>query len=368
MTALEKLLQQGFPINSGNPDIIDLALVSLRIALKSYFSSYQTFEHRIRIFKDTYSVTQQEINENHPPAYFEASSECIIHFQHFAELVCKNFLRAEHPMLADNVQRNPVLLHGLIHNTPLTVEEQGKLNSVEFSEALDRLEKLIASKKIKDYANLTFFTKHTAALKSLNNLRNRIWHRGLYILEYRTLDQFIGAHILPFVVDVMTHPFYSGEEIRWKHKELNCKVDPISEIISHFDKEKYSVGKVALLKELGRAAYINKITPPDSGKTSGFRLILINKDLRRAERIAQNEAKLEYNQVTNCPVCGIKSLIQEEDTDHDYHPETGEPIDYWRFTHSVICENCTFSLGDEVENASSHGLTQISDYFSSDRF
>lgn len=370
MNDIEKLLENGFFINSDKPDIKDLALISLKVALNSYFSTYRSFEHRIRMLRDDYSATQEEINFAHSTAYFESSSECIIHFQHFAELTCKTFLRTEHPMLADNILKNPSILHSLINNNPLTDEEKSKLSSVEFSEALNRLNSLVSSKKIKDHSALDFIKKHHTALISLNNLRNRIWHRGLYILEYRTLDKFIGSHILPFVVDVMAHPSYSDLDHRWKPKHLSCAIDPIMEIINHFANDRYNAGKVSLLKELGRAAYNNRLSPPIKGSKGiyGFLDIVNNQTRSRAERIAAGEASRQYNKIDACPVCGVMSLVIEEETDHDEDPVTGEPKDFWRFTHSVTCENCTFSIGDEIENASAYGFTSIKDFFHSEKF
>jgi transcription elongation factor Elf1 len=94
-----------------------------------------------------------------------------------------------------------------------------------------------------------------------------------------------------------------------------------------------------------------------------FDFFIENRRKARAERIAKSEAALEYNHVTDCPVCGANSLVVYEDTDYDFDEETDEPINYRRFTHEVECESCTFSLEDAVANASVYEIPGIKDFF-----
>jgi transcription elongation factor Elf1 len=374
MTAKEikRICEQGFKVGEEGASNINLALISLRIALKAYFATYKSFSYRIRTLDSLYGSTDEEIIFNHRSAYCEAYAECIVHFQHFAELTCKSFLRSDHQLLADSVIRAPELLHKLVHKKKLTFEEEQKLFSAEFGESLNRLKDLVKAGQLKGSKKLGFILDYHDALVQLNNLRNRVWHRGLYVLKYTSLDEFVGRYLLPYVVATLKHPMYKGEEINWKYKSLACGIDPIKEIIKHFASETYDIGKVAFLKELGRSAYENRLPPVAKSKTKAkdkvakkfaFDLMFGERKKARAERIAASEAALDYNHVTDCPTCGAKSLVVHAETDFDYDEVTDEPINYRRYTHEVHCENCTFTLEDAIANASAYGIRGIKDFF-----
>lgn len=369
MNDIKQVLGQGFKLDVEVNSDINLALISLKIALKAFFSTYKSFSSRIRVLKDDGDHNEEDVVYNHRSAYCEAYAECIVHFQHFAELACKSFLRADHPLLAETVHKNPKILYKLVHNEKLTLEEEQKLYSAEFSEAVSRLKVLVQSKQIKGHEELAFIVKHYDLLTELNALRNRIWHRGLYVLKYAALDEFVGKYVLPFVVDTLNHPQYKGEEINWKHKPLACGLDPIDEIIKHLATEKYDIGKLALFKELGRSAYFSKLSPVAGNapkKSGSFNFLIENIHKARAERIARKEAEHEFNSVTDCPTCGAQALIVYHETDYDNDDETDEPMNYRQYTHRVQCESCSFSLEDAISNASTYGISGIKDFFTSD--
>ncbi|QOC98973.1 hypothetical protein [Pseudomonas putida] len=104
---IKRLTEQGFKIDEEGGSNINLALISLRLALKAYFSTYKSFSYRIRALDAQRGSTEEEIIFNHRSAYCEAYAECIVHFQHFAELTCKSFLRNDHRLLADSVIKIP---------------------------------------------------------------------------------------------------------------------------------------------------------------------------------------------------------------------------------------------------------------------
>ncbi|WP_225776352.1 hypothetical protein [Pseudomonas sp. Marseille-Q5115] len=249
MVKLKDVIKEGFQLGDQSRSENDLALVSLRVALKSFFMTYAKFRGRIRSITDSTS-DKQDIVDAHSLSYAEAYAECIVHFQHFAELACKSFLRADHPLLSDVASAKVGVLHSLLHKKKLTADEEIQVKSIEFSEAMSRLKLLVETGKLKGYKELEFISDHYNTLVELNNLRNRIWHRGIFILEYKALDIFIGRFVLPFVRDVINHPLYSGREIIWKYSNLSCGLDPLEEIIRHFSSEKYKLEKVAYLKRL----------------------------------------------------------------------------------------------------------------------
>jgi hypothetical protein len=82
-------------------------MVSLRIALQAYFSTYRTMSYFLHMFEVNHGQPDQAaIDFNHGSDYCQNCAEAIVHFQHFTELVCKDFLRAEHPLLAIDALKN----------------------------------------------------------------------------------------------------------------------------------------------------------------------------------------------------------------------------------------------------------------------
>jgi hypothetical protein len=361
-TQLKTIINDGFNFDTKGSESVDLALISLRTALYAYFSTYQTFHRRLHIFSG--SSSQEELDFNHSNDYCERCMDCIVHFQHFAELVCKSFLRRDHPLLSDIASGNPNIVHKLLHGDRLSTEEEAGVQSVEFSVALERLAKLIKSEQLRDFADAAFIVNYKETLEQLNKLRNRVWHRGLYVLRYQALDKFVGQHILPFVKEVLSHPNYVSSRHVALYGPLSCSIDPIDEIIRHFVNEPYNIKKVAFLKELGRAAYDNPLAlrgkPSDAMKS--FLPSFFEPDRRRAEKIAKTLAQ-GGDEIDTCPVCGIRSLIILEDME-SYTEEDGETEQVYTYTHTADCANCGFQINaQDTLNASDYGFPGIRDYW-----
>lgn len=81
-----------------------MALLSLKIALEAFFSTYQGIKYRLDLFelKREYDLEDDVIDSKYTSFYMENSAEAIIHFHQFVELVCKEILRDENPLLVDN--------------------------------------------------------------------------------------------------------------------------------------------------------------------------------------------------------------------------------------------------------------------------
>ena len=79
----------------GDPDL-GLAFVSLKVALKAYFSTYETIKHQLHMFEEEGEHDQETIDSNHNSSYCEACAETIIHFQHFAQCLDKVLLHLLH--------------------------------------------------------------------------------------------------------------------------------------------------------------------------------------------------------------------------------------------------------------------------------
>ena len=108
-------------------------------------------------------------------------------------------------------------MNKLLKNISLNSEDTKNLKSVEFSEAIDRLKKLVENGILTDEVAILFVSNYKL-LKALNNLRNTIIHRGKRIMKYCELDDFFSQYVLPFVRDVLNCHYY-----RWHLNQLKSK-------------------------------------------------------------------------------------------------------------------------------------------------
>lgn len=116
--------------------------------------------------------------------------------------------------------------------------------------------------------------------------------------------------------------------------------------------------KIALLKELGRAAY-NNIVPNK-----------IWESFNRTEYIsivekATEQYRINVSVVKKCPVCGLNTLIVYFDSDGEYDEDANDGTykTKWKFIYQVKCSHCGFELFDEIGNVRDFGFNQIEDYF-----
>ena len=106
--------------------------------------------------------------------------------EHFTELFIKEALRKEHPLLANEASSKPVILYKLLKREPIEPSELEGINTIEFSDAFKRFIMLLDEGKIKD-KKLRFVKNYKEPLERLNYLRNRMWHRGTFVLRYPAL-------------------------------------------------------------------------------------------------------------------------------------------------------------------------------------
>lgn len=358
MTDINKIVKEGFYLNNQKRRLSGLAALSLKIALKSYFLTYQSMKYSLHIF-DYEDVSEEVINESHSEEYCEHSSEAIIHFQHFFELVCKEILRSENPLLAVDASNKHEIFDKLLKGEMVTERDQEGLKSIEFSITIERLCELI-KKRHMGLGKLDFFIDSKNLLKELNVLRNRLLHRGVYILKYPAFDNLVGKFLLPLVKEILKLPQYKDLTDLWKYKSLSCGIDPIDEIVSDFNTNEYDITKIAFLKELGRSAYNNQIIQDNKGILK----FLNDEKIKKYEKIAKMQSKEpNVSHITKCPVCGLNTLIvyDEIETD-DYNEETGTYSKAWRYTWQVECTSCTFEINHHLKNPSEYGW-DIPDYW-----
>jgi hypothetical protein len=326
--------------------ITTLALSSLRLAFEAWFSTYQAVGARFHIFTSD-DIKAEDADFSHGLPYFEAQSEALVHCQHFVELVCKDLLRAEHVLLATQAQHDPVVLHKLLRGEAATDEELAGGKSIEFSEALKHIVRLIKAKRLAR-SDLDFIAEHQAVLSQLNHLRNRIWHRGTMVLRYRALDELVGRFLLPVIRGIVGLPEYARSTF-WRPRPVACKLDVLGEIEAELARPVWSLEKVAYLKELGRAAYRS----PLLGEP------MFSHDDARAREHARRAARVVAYpyEIRPCPACGVESLINIDDVNHD--EETGETES---FVWKVECTCCSFTVRSDLGSAPALGLP-LDDFF-----
>lgn len=354
---IEDIVSDGFSINDLEKKISSFAFISLSTALKSYFSTYKSSNHFFHSVLNGDSLPQLEKDWQYGSDYIEDYSETIIHFQHFIELICKEILREKHELLVLNIDRKHELFYKLLFKEEVPSSDLEGLRTTEFSTTFERMCDLIKSGKLDNKYNFFNEKNNKTALNKLNTLRNRIWHRGTFVLRYEALDLFIGKHILPLILKIIDLDEYKVLKTSWKYNPLDCAIDPISEIICECSKSNYNIGKVAFLKELGRAAYDNPID-------HRFRPFY-DEIIKRSKRIAQSEVSLgSYSQgdkIYFCPVCGIYSLTSYLDSDGEME-EDGTYSSYWTCSWYVKCHCCSFEISSQLKNPKDYGY-DLPDYW-----
>lgn len=352
MPTLDEIFGNGFTLNNTISKMEDMALVSLRLALKAYCSTYQSISYSFPAFKEG---VLQDLSEKsafmHSFDYYENYIETVIHLHHFLEISLKRILRREHPLLAVEAQDKHELYFKLVKGHEIGEEEHAKINTIEFSRTLYRLRPLIETEVKIGNTQHQWLLSEYGSLEKLNMLRNRVWHRGTYVLSYNALDMFIGKHILPIALRLAAEEFPDDTRI-WNYQPLKCEVEPLAMIVEEMQKYPYNAHKLAYLKEMGRAAYVN----PLLSLNAEFGLET-HDDIKKAQRLAEVEHSYMWKaKKLQCPVCGVDTFVVfSVIEDEAYDKETGE-----RVTIEILveaeCTLCTFKVYDTLGNPSKHGI------------
>ncbi|OBR96832.1 hypothetical protein CLRAG_03410 [Clostridium ragsdalei P11] len=344
-----------------NYKINPLGIISLKRAMVSFFSTYEGI-HRNVIIRDS----DDNNNSQYPAMYFEYYIDCIVFFQHFFELTIKDLLAHDSELLITTYKNKDSIepLYDLIHKIDTNTDG---VNSVEFSDALDRIKKLVT--KIYPDGSFDFIKQKYNALKKLNKYRNMAVHRGRFILKFEELDNFIGKEIFPIIQDIFNHPYYKGLDKKWRYPLLHCGIDPFEEIIKECKKPETNHKKIALLKELGRAAY----NQTSKNKklwiySKGQKNLIKQKILASAQFEIPIPKEYLHDYMDICPVCGEKSIISFKDSNDEYDidEETGEQIisEHIEWVGAIKCVWCSYELDcSYIGDISQFGLTGLHNYF-----
>lgn len=351
---IETLSKDGFFLNETNSVYSNIAFLSLRSSLISFFQTSTNLNELLSNSKLD-KLSQTEINKEHGIKYAGNACDAISHFHHFTELILKDILRSANTLLAVDASDNPTLLHKLANKESISDSEIESLRQIEFKTALDRVVVLTKASILDN--SYDFIVKSKQWLEKINSLRNRISHRGAFVLRYNALNELFGKYILPFVIKVTSLPQYNSI-MMWKLNMCNDDIHPIEDIINEYTKKNIDQYKIQLLKLLANSSYNNPIYSTYSNMFS-----FINKDkIDNAELIAEQYAKKEwYYSKHICPVCGIKALVPEFDSYEEFYDE-GKIINCEDYVYQVKCHCCSFELERYIIHRLSTLGVQIEDY------
>jgi len=225
----------------------NVAYYSLLIGITEYFRTY----NRICIYLSKYQKGNKDsINRKAKEnvRFLKSYLNIAIHIQHFFELETKRLLEKEHVLFSLDDKGDPIILNKLIKNMSLSSEEIKKLKSVEFSEALIRLRKLVDCGVVTDEIAVIFRDNHKL-LGVLNQLRNTTIHKGRKIMHYCELDELFSRYIFPLVKDLLEHEEYSRYLSNFKQVGI---YDAIIKIINEGKKPVLDYSVIAYEKEMVR--------------------------------------------------------------------------------------------------------------------
>ena len=326
----------------------NVAFYSLSIGLEEYFETY----HQVCVYLSEYERDDKEkINykaEKNGIGYIKSYLNIAIHIQHFFELETKRLLEKEHVLFAVDDKGDPIILNKLLKNISLNSEDTKNLKSVEFSEAIDRLKKLVENGILTDEVAILFVSNYKL-LKALNNLRNTIIHRGKRIMKYCELDDFFSQYVLPFVRDVLNCHYY-----RWHLNQIKSKgvYDSICKIIDEGKKATISYSKIAFQKELARCNLFDYKSNIQKGKEK-------EENIKRiiARRLSPHLDE-RYIKDAKCPCCDNKTIFSGRDVigfDIDELGDETSTVGGFQIIHVPIyaeyteCGLCGFTYNDFIE-------------------
>lgn len=328
------------PINNNGYEFNPMALVSLKKAVNAYYSTYKGIQHHAIIRDDNNDNKKYYTNE-----YKKYYLDIIIYFHHFFEITIKDLLENGNILLSRNIDNAEMcdILFGELNGNSVNPDDYKDKKTIEFSDALRRLKVLVS--KIYTDGSFDFLvqTLNYDTLTQLNQYRNRLLHRGKLVFTFTELDSFIGGHIFPIIKEIFNHPYYSNYKKIWCHIELDCKHDILEEIINECSVKTPNYPKIAVLKEMGRAAYMI----PKFTKMNQEEMVLA-----KASVVSNVNKKYVKNMLKKCPVCGKVALYSYNEREKDVE-----------YTLSVECLNCTFELDcGYIMDMSQFGLN-IDNYF-----
>ena len=349
---LDSLFKDGYYLNDVSDGYVkSLAGFSLSNAMRAYFRTSVDLEYLMNAESINQSMSQDSKDKHHSGSYATDASDAITHYHHFLELYLKNVLEQEHRLMAYDASKKPSILYKLVKGEQVNDDEVESLKMIEFGEAVERIAVLLRENKLdQKYA---FLASYIDVMKRVNTLRNRITHRGAFILRSQALDELFGAYLIPLAQQILPISDFSTI-LKWNFNLCDNSIDPYGTIVNEYKKTCPDKQNVHLMKLVGNAAYNNEINP-------GLDSILLqfNKEKReKAEKMAGAEERYLQSDRTKCPVCGCQTLVSVTDADEETD-ENDNTIGYQQYVESVHCHQCGFELKSWLLNQIRSGAIQF---------
>ena len=349
---LDSLFKDGYYLNDvSNGYVKSLAGFSLSNAMRAYFRTSVDLEYLMNAESINQSMSQENKDKHHSGSYATDASDAITHYHHFLELYLKGILEQEHKLLASDASKKPSVLYKLVKGEQVSDGEIESLKMIEFGEAIERIAVLLHENKLdQKYA---FLKGYIDVMKKVNTLRNRITHRGAFILRSQALDELFGVYLIPLAKQILPISDFSTV-LKWNFNLCNNNIDPYETIVNEYKQTCPNMVNVHLMKLVGNAAYNNEINPDLDTILHQF-----NEEKReKAENMARAEEKYLQSERTKCPVCGCQTLVSVKN-DYEETDENGNTTDYQRYVESVHCHQCGFELRSWLLNKIRSGAIQF---------
>lgn len=331
---LNDLIKDGFYVSEVKDNRGNIADYSLLGALKSYFSTAEDLDWYLSR-KDNNTLKDKEAKELLVGPYARDACNAITQFQHFFELFLKDILLEHSQLLVYDASQKPELLIKLIGNESISDSELENMHFIECSEAIVRIKALHNIGKLDPKYH--FIANYFELFEKLNRLRNRIAHRGAFIVNPSALDEIFGKHIIPFVNQLKGVSGYIHVE-SWTFNLKQQNLNPFDAIAKEYQNAKVDENKIHLYKLIGSAAYKNRID---------FYMNDIFGDYEKIQKKAEENANRLVEQfmsdVVECPVCGCKSFVYELDN-YDDEDEFGNVTICETYVYRISCEQCGFHI------------------------
>lgn len=352
MKNLAELIEDGFYVSNLRKQKENIADYSLVGSFKAYFSTAEDLGDYMSI-RDNSNINDIDKKKYIHESYSVDACNAITQFQHFFELFLKDILLEYNKLLVYDASRKPDLLIKLIDKGQISDSELDNMNFIECSVAIDRIRALYNAGKLDP--KYQFIADYFELFEKLNKLRNRIVHRGAFIIHPSALDEIFGRFIIPFVDNLQKIHGYGGVEsytFNLKDKELN----PFDAIAKEYLKEQVDENKIHLYKLIGAASYRNKIDYNFVDIFGDYNGCVDNN-----ERLARYLEEKYMSDVEDCPVCGCKSFVYELEHDEEYDEE-GTITNVKPYVYRISCVQCGFHIENWMLNKLKNLGVPMKDY------
>lgn len=334
---IDNLFKNGYYLNDvSNGHVKSLAGFSLSNAMRAYFRTSVDLDYLRNAECIDTSMPQEDKDKYHSGSYATDASDAITHYHHFLELYLKDILIQEHKLLVYDASKKPSILYKLVKGEIVGDDEIESLKMIEFSEAIDRITVLLRENRLDQ--KFAFLASYIDVMKKVNTLRNRITHRGAFILRSQALDEVFGQYLIPLAIQIVPISDFSTV-LKWNFNLYNENIDPYASIVNEYKQVCPNMINVHLMKLVGNAAYNNEINPDLDRILHQF-----NQEKReKAEKMAVAEEHYLQGDRTKCPVCGCETLVSVKD-DYEETDDNDNTIGYQQYVESVHCHQCGFEL------------------------